>query len=527
MKKEESHSIDGKRVAEYIVEHLGRNTLDTSCLSYLNSTRFLDLLKLFHEGFQVPFILRYRKSVVGRASDGFIRKIYPLVEGYQKFRGKQEALKQQLSKQLNASDLGIRAVEKVTHLIDECSSSQELKDVESSVRKEWNIMSGKRCSKSEMARLKGFSVSAKRVLSFESDHHEIQGDDSTHFVENILPIASEELFLMKPCRNAMRSFCWDHASVSFMEHSDPKRGGERREIRVRQLHPHQISSLFRKKRKRVGSVRFDIHKERSLWIIANTAFETIQPRGIKTVPSPKSKRMPHRMWWRCIEDSYKRHFHPHCTRWLTKKLKSIAQSRNIEVFEENLQSLLVMRPIRDKHIMGVDPGFKNGVKIAIIDPNGNVVHYGTIYPLPPRSDVDHSVSWMEDALHKHPVNLIALGDGCGSVEMTRFIHTFLVQRDRKVPYTLVSEAGSSVYSTSSLAEEELGFLDCTIRSAVSIARRVQNSLSELCKMDPGTLGVGQYQHDLKKHEISARLEEVVRETVSLIGVEMNNASGTC
>jgi len=205
-------------------------------------------------------------------------------------------------------------------------------------------------------------------------------------------------------------------------------------------------------------------------------------------------------------------------------LKEKAEKRAIEIFASNLKQLLLTPPIKKKRILAIDPGFRTGCKIVALDEYGNYLDHNTIYPVPPKNDYETSEKIVLDFIKKYDLNLIAIGNGTASRETQKFIVELLKKHKLNIKYLFVNEAGASVYSASKLAKEEFPDLDVTIRGAISIGRRVQDPLAEFVKIDPKSLGVGQYQHDVNQKNLKKELDNVIEDVVNLVGVNLNTAS---
>jgi uncharacterized protein len=226
-----------------------------------------------------------------------------------------------------------------------------------------------------------------------------------------------------------------------------------------------------------------------------------------------------------IDDSYKRLIEPSVEREIRNMLTETAEESAIKVFSENLKQLLMQAPIKDKVVLAVDPGFRTGCKISVIDGTGKVLHTGVIYPTPPQSKLDESERILMPLIKKFKVDVIAIGNGTASRESESFISNIIKKNElRNVHYIIVNEAGASVYSASKLAAEEFPEFDVALRSAVSIGRRLQDPLAELVKIDPKSIGVGQYQHDMNQKHLSESLGGVVESCVNNVGVDLNTAS---
>ena len=227
-----------------------------------------------------------------------------------------------------------------------------------------------------------------------------------------------------------------------------------------------------------------------------------------------------------MEDSYKRLIEPSVEREIRARLTETAESQAINVFSENLRNLLLQPPLKGRVILSVDPAFRTGCKLAVVDETGKMLEVGVMFPTAPRNDVKGAEKIVLKLVEKYPIKLIAIGNGTASRETEQFIADVIDKNNLDVPYIIVNEAGASVYSASELAREEFPDLEVEERSAVSIGRRVQDPLAELVKIDPKSIGVGQYQHDVSQKELTHSLDFVVETAVNQVGVNVNTASAS-
>jgi len=225
-----------------------------------------------------------------------------------------------------------------------------------------------------------------------------------------------------------------------------------------------------------------------------------------------------------VEDSYSRLIFPSLERDVRNQLTELAQEQAIKVFSENLRNLLLQPPVKDRVVLGLDPAYRTGCKLAVVDETGKVLETTVIYPTPPQNKVEEAKTKVKQLIGKYKVDIISIGNGTASKESEMFVVELLKEIDRKVFYMVVSEAGASVYSASKLAAEEFPDFDVALRSAVSIARRLQDPLAELVKIDPKAIGVGQYQHDMNQKRLDESLGGVVEACVNDVGVDLNTAS---
>jgi len=264
-------------------------------------------------------------------------------------------------------------------------------------------------------------------------------------------------------------------------------------------------------------------KEKILKVKLNSPDEEIV-RYLKDEVTLNTKAITYESLNEAIEDSYKRLISPSVEREIRSNLTERAQEEAIKVFAKNTKSLFLTPPVKNAKVLAVDPSFRTGCKIAVIDGTGKLLDYATIYPNAPQHRVEESKKTMKKFIEKYDIDIISIGNGTASRETELIVADMIIEMDREVHYTIVSEAGASVYSASKLATEEYPDIDVSIRGAISIGRRLQDPLAELVKIDPKSIGVGQYQHDLNQAKLGESLKNVVEDCVNSVGVDLNTAS---
>ena len=228
----------------------------------------------------------------------------------------------------------------------------------------------------------------------------------------------------------------------------------------------------------------------------------------------------------CLADCYKRLMAPSLEREMRAELTERAETDAIRVFAKNTENLLQQRPVRNARVIAIDPGYRTGCKVAVLDEYGKLLDYTTVYPTPPRSETAKTQSKLAEYVRRYDINVIVIGNGTGSSETEEVVADFIAKSTAPLRYTIVNEAGASVYSASKLASEEYPDLDVTTRGAMSLGRRLQDPLAELVKIPPQSIGVGQYQHDLNQAELGRALADVVENVVNRVGVDLNTASAS-
>ena len=280
---------------------------------------------------------------------------------------------------------------------------------------------------------------------------------------------------------------------------------------VKTIAPHRVLAINRGEKEDFLKVKVEINNEKVINYIIN---EYVNDKNLKNKEVIVS----------AIEDSYKRLIFPSIEREIRNTLTENAQERAISVFGKNVKSLLLQAPVKDKVVMGFDPAFRTGCKIAVVDKNGKLLDTTTVYPTEPQNKVEESKKELKALIEKYNIDIIAIGNGTASRESEKFVSDMIKEIDREVQYIIVSEAGASVYSASELANEEHPDINVSLRGAISIARRLQDPLAELVKIDPKSIGVGQYQHDLNQKKLEEVLDGVVEDSVNSVGVDLNTAS---
>jgi uncharacterized protein len=276
---------------------------------------------------------------------------------------------------------------------------------------------------------------------------------------------------------------------------------------------HRVLAINRGEKEEFLKVKIDVPSERII--------EYLKIQLIKKPRSITSEYVE-----RALVDSYERLISPSVEREVRNALTEMAQEKAMKVFSTNLKNLLLQPPVKGRTVLGLDPAYRTGCKIAVVDDTGKVLDTTVIYPTPPQNKVEESKKIIKYLIEKHNVDIISIGNGTASKESEIFVADLLKEIDRKVYYMVVSESGASVYSASKLGAEEFPDFDVSLRSAVSIARRLQDPLAELVKIDPKAIGVGQYQHDMNQKVLGETLGGVVEDCVNSVGVDLNTASSS-
>jgi len=287
---------------------------------------------------------------------------------------------------------------------------------------------------------------------------------------------------------------------------------------VHRINTQTILAINRGESKKILSVSIQVDNERG-----KSKVESFILQSFKSNHFLKSNPVQSELLKAACDDAYKRLLYPALSREFRSEKTKEAQEDAIKCFCENLKNLLLTRPVKGQRILGIDPGYRHGTKVASIDETGKLLRTTTLYPLPPQRQVRESNREFQNFIDEG-CGIFAVGDGCGSRKMEELLSSLIKERGVQMSYTVVSEAGASVYSTSKIAQKEFPDLDATLRGAVSIARRLQDPLAEIIKIDPKSIGVGMYQHDLTQSKLNAGVADVVEDTVSSVGCDVNTAS---
>lgn len=472
------------------------------------------VLKLLQEGNTIPFIARYRKEVTGALDEEQIRKINEVYEY-------QESL-------LKRKEDVIRLIEEKGLLTEELKQSimacQKLVEVEDLYRP----YKEKKKTKATEAIKNGLEPLAKMMMSFPTTgsltqmaekfitdkvptvEEAIQGakyiiaewisDNASYRKELRRRMFREGILTAKKKKNAV-----DEKKVyeMYYDYSEP----------VKRMKAHRILAVNRGEKEDVLSVSISANEEEMLGYL-----ETKIIKNKSSFVTPEIKE--------AIKDSYKRLIAPSIEREIRAELKEDGEVVAIENFAKNVESLLLTPPMREKTVLGFDPAFRTGCKLAVLDSTGKVLAIEVIYPTEPHHKIEESKKVVLDLINRYNIDIIAIGNGTASRESEAFIADTIKESSRPVEYVIVSEAGASVYSASPLAIQEFPDLTVEKRSAISIGRRLQDSLSELVKIDPKSIGVGLYQHDVQGKKLDDTLEFVVTKAVNQVGVNINTASSS-
>ncbi len=471
-------------------------------------------VRLIDEGNTIPFIARYRKEATGTLDDEQLRKLY---ERLNYLRGLEEKKEQVLS--------SIEEQGKLTpELKQQILAAETLVVVEDLYRP----YRPKRRTRATIAKEKGLEPLAA-AITWQKMAEPVE-EAAKQYVSEEKGVATVEEAIAG-ARDIIAEFISDKANYrSFIRNVTMKKGSLVSQAKdpdqesvyemyydfeepVSRLAGHRILAVNRGEKEKILTVKIQAPEEE---ILSYLEHQVIRPGNPHTEPVLKE----------AVADSYKRLIAPAIEREIRSELTEKAEDGAIQVFGRNLHQLLMQPPIAGQTVLGWDPAFRTGCKLAVVDPTGKVIGTTVIYPTAPTTPkkIQASQDLLKKIIEKYHITLISLGNGTASRESEQFIVELLKEIPQKVQYVIVSEAGASVYSASKLASEEFPKFDVGQRSAASIARRLQDPLAELVKIDPKSIGVGQYQHDMNQKKLSEALSGVVEDCVNKVGVDLNTAS---
>jgi protein Tex len=468
------------------------------------------VIELLREGNTVPFIARYRKEMTGGLSDEEIEKIEEWAKRWQAIEDRRKTILKSLDEQ-EIKDAGLRkqiaAAETMVDLEDLYAPFKPKRKTKASVAKEKGL-------EGLAALILGQKASEKRsaVTAFAQ---KVSGGEE-EAIAGAKDIIAEKISDEPKLKAKMRDLMTAQGGGSCKK----KRGAEDEKgtyadyydfaIPIQKMKPHQILAIHRAEDEKV--LAFSVNLPLEEW-----------RKVILQVFPVNAKSAFYLEMLDAIEEAGDKYLLPSLEREIKASLFEQAEDHAIEVFSRNLENLLLTSPLKDETILAIDPGYRNGCKLAVIDRTGKVLDTGVIYPHEPQKDVVGAARALSEMIREFKVRVIAVGNGTASKETETFLINLLkIFPDTK--YTVVNEAGASVYSASPLARKEFPDMDVNLRSAVSIARRLQDPLAEMVKIDPKSIGVGMYQHDVDQKKLSEALEKVVVRVVNRVGVDVNTAS---
>ncbi|AWX54077.1 MULTISPECIES: Tex family protein [Brevibacillus] len=468
---------------------------------------------LLDEGNTVPFIARYRKEMTGQLDETQIRAIEERVRYLRNLSVRKEEVVRLIDEQGKLTDELRTAIERATKL-------QEVEDLYRPYRQ-------KRRTRATMAKEKGLEPLANYLMSLpktgnpeEEAKLYINPEKGVETTEQALQGAMDIVAEILSDDPEIRQWVRQRSVQKGLLLTEQK-AEEADEKNVYQMYyayseplkkvvPHRVLAINRGENEGILKVSIEAPVAEILaWMQKRILPRDTVARDLLTLT---------------VEDAYKRLIAPSIEREVRAELTEAAEERAIHIFAENLRNLLLQPPVKGKVVLGVDPAFRTGCKLAVVDETGKLLEVAVVYPTPPANKVAEATVKVKQLIETYGVTVVAIGNGTASRETEQFIATLLKELKREVMYIIVNEAGASVYSASTLAKEEFPDLDVAERSAASIARRLQDPLAELVKIDPKSVGVGQYQHDVSQSRLADSLQFVVESAVNHVGVDVNTAS---
>ena len=481
----------------------------------LQKTNVDNIIGLIEDGNTIPFIARYRKEATGNCDDQVLREFSDRLTYLQNLEKRKAEVTQSITEQEKMTDDIAKALEKAETLT-------EVEDI-------YRPFKPKKKTRASVAIEKGLQPLADIILLQQNNKSEllVLAKDYISEEKEILTekdafagacdIVAETVSDNAELRKKLRAIVYRNGAIN--SKLNPKNKAENAKVyeiyfdfseEVSKVPAHRILAINRGENESVLTVKVELNVELGIriclgcFLISNSKCEDVM--------------------YDICKDAYDRLIFPSVEREVRNELTEKASEQAISMFEVNLKQLLLQPPVKDKVTLGLDPAYRTGCKIAVVNGFGKVLDTTVIYPTPPQNKIEEAKEILTKLINKHNVDVISMGNGTASKESEIFVADLIKGLDRKVTYMVVNEAGASVYSASKLAAEEFPEFDVSIRSAVSIARRLQDPLAELCKIDPKSIGVGQYQHDMPKNELEGALGGVLEDCVNSVGVDLNTAS---
>ena len=467
-------------------------------------------VKLIDEGNTIPFIARYRKEVTGGLSDEQLRDLGERLSYLRNLETRKEEVRNSIEEQGKLTDEIIKALENAKILA-------EVEDI-------YRPYKQKKRTRATIAKEKGLEPLAEIIVAQEEkkDINEIAKDyiDSEKGVETVedaiagaMDIIAENISDNAKYRKEIKRLCYRDGLIVTKGDEDVKSSYEMYydfNEKVSRIPSHRILAINRGEKEEFLKVKIEKPEEQ---IIAYMEKDII-----------RRETQFSQILRDTILDSFKRLIEPSIEREIRSDLTEKAEEQAIKVFGQNAKQLLLGAPLKGLTVMGFDPAYRTGCKIAVIDETGKLLATTTVYPTEPQNDVEGAKKELIKLINKFDINMIAIGNGTASRESETFVSNMISELDKEIYYAIVSEAGASVYSASKLATEEYPDINVYLRGAISIARRLQDPLAELVKIDPKAIGVGQYQHDVNQKRLSESLTGVVEDAVNKVGVDVNTAT---
>lgn len=467
-------------------------------------------IKLIDEGNTIPFIARYRKEMTGEMTDVQLREFGDRLTYLRNLEERKEDVKRLIDEQDKLDKVLVDAIDKAKTL-------QEVEDIYAPFKQ-------KKRTRATIAKERGLEPLANMILLSKNldivkeAEKFVDSEKGLDDIEKVIggardilaEVMSDDAEIRKYIRNQALKRGQVQSKAKLEEDSVYRMYYDFTE-RVEDILPHRTLAINRGEKEGFLTVKVLLDDQQMIdKIIAS--YKSPQNVGNEAILEEVA------------QDAYKRLIFPAIEREVRNHLTDLAQERAIKVFGKNLQGLLLQPPIKNAVVMGFDPAYRTGCKIAVVDKNGKLLDFTTVYPTKPQNKVEEAKSILKRLIEKHKVDIVSIGNGTASRESEQFVAEMIGEIDRPISYLIVNEAGASVYSASKLANEEHPDINVSIRGAISIARRLQDPMAELVKIEPKSIGVGQYQHDVNEKRLTEVLDGVVEDSVNQIGVDANTAS---
>jgi len=471
-----------------------------------------NIIKLLDEGCTIPFIARYRKDYTDGATDVELRIFEETYNYFQKFLQRKEEIKNIL-KEKNFLN------EKIEKNLNEAATLQALEDI-------YTPFKDKKSSRTSNAIENGLEPLANIIQCMKYSIEEVESKAKQFLNKNIKSIdeaisGAKDIIAQRyaddfKSKEILRNLISNWGSLDIKEGKQFDKNGlyssfANTKEKLKYIKSHRALAILRADNEKQLSIKIDIDENHIL-------------ENIKKYKIPNHGSSSKNLVFDAYKDGLKRLLLPSLKREALANLKEKASNEAIELFGKNLKELLLTAPLVNHVILGMDPGYKTGCKLAVIDENGNFLDSAVIYPTKPKEDITSSTKTVLNLIKKHKISSIAIGNGTASRETASFINNLIKEQNLDINYAIVSEIGASVYSASKIAQEEYPNLDVTIRGAISIAGRLRDPMAALVKIDPKSLGIGQYQHDVNQKDLALKLENITVDLVNKVGVDLNSSS---
>ena len=478
-------------------------------IKYDNVVKTVELLD---EGNTIPFIARYRKEITGNLTDETLRQLNDRLTYLRNLQERKDDITRLIDEQG-------KLTEDLKKQIDEATILTELEDIylpfkpkkrtRGSIAVELGLQP---VADMIMEKTHSLSEIEKKASEFVNGEEIKTVDDA---ISKSLDIIAEFVSEQKIFRDIVRNSFITDGIMKTEEKNEDESGTYKMYYdyseKVKDVKAHRVLAVFRGEKEGFLKVSFILNDDYNIFKIMRKIARANDFESYDLIE-------------KAVKDSYKRLIVPSIETEVRQSMKEMADDESIGVFKSNLKPYLMQPPIKETAIIGLDPGFRTGCKVAVISEYGDFLDSAVIYVTDARKQIQRADETLKDFIDKYNVKLIAIGNGTASRETEKYVSDLLSQIDDEIFYAIVNEAGASIYSASKLAIEEFPDLDVTIRGAISIARRIQDPLAELVKISPQSIGVGQYQHDVNQKKLKSSLEEVVEDCVNTVGVNINTAS---